>query len=384
MRQTLIPFIPIIFVLATVMLVLVLYRKSRQGAARFATGLGSDELKSGHEYQAQAHGTKYYYVYFAGSKNTPPYFKIWIDCPSRGAFRIGRETALDRFFKQLGITVEIQTGDTQFDRDYFISTDAVAFTRACFSSADCRQRIRELSALGFNKIFHNGRILEAKITPLKFERGPDKTGVEAAVACLAALGRDLPEEFYEQKLVGMTAWKAQRRIIYTLSISAVVLGFIGLLWGKTSFPPFDEFLIFKDSLRYSIPALLVFAAISVYVLKGRSSSHIDVLANLGFGIIGFPLAFYSGMVTGNGYLDNSPASYHEARVAGKHSTRSKNSTYYYVSLVSWRAGHDREQIKINRHSYNEIQAGNATMGITTRPGRLGYEWLVSYKVVRDE
>lgn len=384
MEQILIPVIIIIFVIGVGALVYILNRKTRGRAAVLAASLGFDEIKSGQTYESQEDGRHFFYKYFAGSKNNPSYFKIWVTCPSGGSFQIGRESALDRLFKNLGITVEIQTGDKQFDRDYFINTDTVAFTSACFSSPERRQAVNELFKLNFKKISHNNNILEISITPFTFSEKFDKATVESAVKQLVVLGHDMPADYYERKVIGTPAWKFQRNIIYTVSITSAVVGVVAMFWGNVSYPPLDPFDIFKDSLGHALPALLVFIVLSVYLLKGRSSSHVDLLTNLCISLIGIPLLVYSGMVTGNGYLDEFPAAYHEVRATGKHYSKSKNSTTYYVLLESWRDSHVTEEIKVNKRSYDQIHSGITFMGITTRPGYLGYEWLVAYKIAADK
>ena len=162
------------------------------------------------------------------------------------------------------------------------------------------------------------------------------------------------------------------------------MGLAGLIWGNVSYPPLDAFLIFKDSLGYSVPAFVLFSAVSIIFLKGRSSSHVDLLINLCIAVFGIPMSTYSGMLVSNGYLDEAPASYHEVVAIDKYYTRSKNSTTYHVKLQSWRENHAVEKIKVNKHGYDQIYRGRTMIGITTRPGYLGYEWLVAYKLVTEE
>jgi hypothetical protein len=384
MEQVLIPVIAVIIVIAIAAMAYLLYRKTRRRAAALAATLGLDDMKSGQSYEGETHGRKFFYEYYAGSKNNPSYFKIWIDCPGKGDFRIGRESAMDRLFKRLGITVEIQTGDRQFDRDYYINTDSAAFTRACFSSPERRQAVNELFKLNFKKIAHNGNRLEIKITPFTFTEGFDKTTIESAVTQLVAMERELPEDYYEPRVIGTPAWKFKRAVIYTVSITSIVAGFTGLVWGNASYAPLDAMAIFKDSLGHSVPAFVIFTVVSILFLKGRSSSHVDLLVNLCIAMIGIPLITYAGMVVANGYLDKTPANYHEVMAVNKRYTRSKDSTTYYVKLESWRENHAREEIKVNKHSYDKIHDGMTVMGITTRPGYLGYEWLVAYRIVTGD
>lgn len=207
------------------------YRKTRGKLIQLATSLGLDDMKSGATYEAVLDNRKYFYQYYAGSKNNPSYFRIWIDCRSTGGFRIGRETIFDRLFKSLGVAVEIQTGDSQFDRNYFINTDTVAFTRACFDSPDRRQIVIELFNLKFREILHDGKRLEVKISPFRLKENIDKATVESAVKELLALSSELPEDYYEPRVIGTPAWKFKRGIIYTVSLSTLAAGIGALMWG---------------------------------------------------------------------------------------------------------------------------------------------------------
>ena len=386
MEQVFIPVFVLILLLSAVVgfVVYRLYRKSRGRVVNFATGLGLDDMKSGMTYEAALDDLKYFYEFFTGSKNNPSYFKIWIDCRSRGGFRIGKETAFDRFFKNLGIAHEIQTGDSQFDRDYYINTDTVAFTRACFNFPERRQAVNELFNLNFKEILHDGKRLEVKISPFRFKENFDKATVESTVKQLVMLSRDLPEDYYEPRVIGTPAWKFKRGIIYVVSTTTLVAGFGCLLLGNIRYPPLDKFLIFKDSLNHSIPAFIIFIAVSIVFLKGRSSSHKDLLFNLCMALIGIPLTGYSGTVVCNGYLDHSPTNHHEVTVTGKRYTTSKNSKTYYLKLKSWRENRSQEEITVGKSAYDKAASGDTIVRVTTRPGYLGYEWLVDYAIVIED
>lgn len=380
MEQVFVPVLILILSLSTGLIIYGIYRKTRRRAVRFAASFGAEEIKSGISYEADVNGRKYYYKYFSGSRNDPSYFKIWIDCRSRGSFRVGRETGLDRFFKRLGIAVEIQTGDSQFDEGYYINTDTVEFTRACFNSPERRQVVNQLFNHKFKEILHDGKHLEIKISPFKFDENFDKTIIEFAVERLSAFSRDWPEDYYEPKVIGTPAWKFKRGIIYAISITSVVAGAGLLIWGNISYPPLDKLKIFKDSLNHSIPVFILFIVASIMFLKGRSSSHKDLLFSLGFAVVGFPLTGYSGTVVANGFLDRAPASQYEVMVRGKRYTTSKNSHTYYLDLKSWRENHTHEEITVRKSVYDKAAAGTTIIRVTTRPGYLGYEWVVGYAI----
>ena len=383
MEQALIAFILLILLLAAGYFIYSLYRKSRRRVVTLAASLGLEDIKSGVTYEAEANGQKYFYKYFSGSKNNPSYFKVWIDCQSRGSFRVGKETGFDRFFKNLGIAVEIQTGDNQFDKDYYINTDTVAFTRACFSSPERRQVVNELFNLNFREIQHDGKHMEAKISPFKFNESFDKSSIESAVKHLVAFSRELPEDYYEPRVVGTPAWKFKRGLIYAVSITSLAAGAGFLIWGNISFPPLDKLDILKESLEQSIPAVILFIVASIMLLKGRSSSHKDFLFTLGFALVGFPMTGYSGTIVVNGFFDRAPVSRHETMVIGKRYTTSKNSHTYFLKLRSWRENRAHEELTVTKRVYDKAAAGDTIMKVTTRPGYLGYEWVAGYALKED-
>ena len=355
-------------------------RRQKQQRNRLAAELGSDKLEWGKTYSGRLQGKEYFYEYYPGSKNRKSYFKISIDTDSNGEFRVHQELKFDRLFKYLGITAEIQTGDSDFDRRYYLETDSVAFTRACFDAADTREYVRKLFDLGITGLTCAGEKLEAEISPFTFTEKIDRDLVESVVAELILLRDGLPDDSFEPVLAGTPAWKVKRNAIYTVSVASVVLGGVLLFLGLKFYQPLDIGDAFFFSLRYSLAALVLFCLFAVHWLKGRSSSHRELLTNLLFALFGFPLAGFALVIVLNGYLDTAAITTHEAVVIGKHISHSDKSTSYYLRVKSWRAGHQREEIKISSKLYWQAREGKTMISIATRPGYLQFEWLVSVQI----
>lgn len=109
-----------------------------------------------------------------------------------------------------------------------------------------------------------------------------------------------------------------------------------------------------------------------------------MLINLFIALIGIPITGYSGTVMCNGFLDHASASHHEVIVTGKYYTTSKHSKAYQLQLNSWRVNRYEEEISINKKIYDRAAAGVTRVSVTTRPGSLGYEWLVDYAIVIED
>jgi hypothetical protein len=321
---------------------------------------------------------EYSYFHFRGGHNAPPYFKVSVECPSTGDFKITRETGFDRFFKRLGICVELETNDREFDDAFFITTNTVGFTREYFRKSDKRRLVTEVFAKGFNELMHDGKKI---VTTWKaFPRGVTmeiKT-VEEIVAVLGQLAGDIPN-IYEQESAENIGWKQRRFFAFAAPGFLLAAGIAGLIVGLTIFSPLDEGKVILDSLKYSIPLLLLFLWFSVQLLRGRSSSHRELMGVFALSLFGFIAAGMGGEITLNGWLDKSKPVVHEVKVMDKYSTRSKNSRSYHVVLESWRKGRYSEKLSVGRGYYDYLVPGQSTMVITTRAGKFGFEWLVEYR-----
>lgn len=355
-------------------------RKQKRALYKLASDLGLENLKSGTIYEGQINGHTYYYEYSSGSKNRPSYFHVWLDCPSPGGFTLGREGWLDRLCKRLGICVEIQTGDDAFDRDFYVRTDTVAFTRTYLAAPEVRESVKAISARGFPEIVHDGSVLKAGVTPFRPAKDAGSMEIEPVVRELIKLAEGIPAESYEPRILGLPAWKIRRNFVYIFSTLLMVAGAGLCLWGYYQYPPLHGIDVFMFVAGYVIAACFFFIALSVVMLKGRSSSHTDLLTNVLFAVIGIPLFGFGGAVVLNGFLDESAVAYHDARVTGRHYTSSRGSRTYYLRVKSWNGRAEGEKIRVDSSLYHRVSVGNTVLTVATRSGHLGFEWIQSCRV----
>ncbi|MDQ1352019.1 MAG: hypothetical protein QG657_2325 [Acidobacteriota bacterium] len=378
--NTLIEMLPVLIVVLVVFIVIVsiiviAVRKQKEKNIKLRE---QGFLEKGAKGNGTFQGVEYSYVHFQGGKNAPPYFKVFVECPSTGDFKITRETGFDRFFKRLGICVELETNDREFDDAFFITTNSEGFTREYFRKSDKRRLVTEVFARGFNELIHDGEKIVA--TWKSFPRGMNmeiKT-IEEIAAVLGQLAGDIPN-IYEQESAENIGWKQRRFFAFAVPIFLLVAGIAGLVMGLTTFHPLDEGKVILDSFKYSIPLLILFLWFSVQLLRGRSSSHRELMGVFALSLFGFIIAGMGGEMTLNGWLDKSKPVIHEVKVTDKYSTRSKNSRSYHVVLESWREGRYSEKLSVRRSFYNQLVPGQSTMVITTKAGKLGFEWLVEYQ-----
>ncbi len=377
-------FIGFSFLIIIVILVLVFHyvRKQKQTLNDVAAALGTDKISSGHTYKGELDGVSYYYEYFGGSKNNPSYFQVWLDCESSGEFSITEEGKFDQFFKKIGIAVEIQTGDKSFDQNFYIHTDSVAYTNQYLMDYDKRDMIRKLFELGYSSVEHDGTNMRVKTSPCSLDKLSDLSFVENAVRHLQVLSQKLPAEIFETRVFGAPAWKAKRNLLYTIAVLSLVIGLAGLIWGFMVYTPMDGMDLFLYGLEFAIPAFIIFIVISVIFLKGRSSSHKELMFVFFLVLVGFPLGAFGGLTVLNGYLDKSESQDHDVKTFSKRISKSKNSSNYYVTIESWREGNSDEEIKIDNSTYRKIKPEQTTMRISSRHGKFNFEWIASYRILK--
>jgi hypothetical protein len=82
----------------------------------------------------------------------------------------------------------------------------------------------------------------------------------------------------------------------------------------------------------------------------------------------------------NAAADESAPVVHNAVIAEKYTTRSKNRTNYHVRVPSWSKPGEMLSYSVSQAEYNAVKEGQSQMVITTRAGAIGIEWQVSRHV----
>lgn len=329
---------------------------------------------------ASFRGRDYHYRIVPGGKNRPPAFVVTMLCPSGGEFRVVKESRVDAFFRNIGISCEIQTGDTDFDDRFYILTDAVGFTSDYFRSARKRDAVRSVFDAGFTEIRSTGAMMELIRKPFTISSELDPSFLTSVLPALEALVSELPVRSFGF-LADVDAHLPMRK---ALAFSVVVVGLVAapvaaILFGN-QYRALDSGALFLEAMKYGGAVFLVYFAGCIALLRGRSSSHRDLGVILLLSLFSFPFGGMTAVEAYNGYADTAPANIHHVVVVNRSLSRGKNSTSYYAQVASWRGENRTERIPVNRSVYDRLQPGATKMLVTTKPGRLGFEWLVGYEI----
>jgi hypothetical protein len=367
----------IVSITITMAVVLILVKKKRSTTAPRSGGRQTSVFKPG-RWQGRHEGIDYDWQYHRGSQNSPSYLLVSVNCQSPGSFKIKKESAFDRFFKKRGICCEILTHDTAFDDKFYITTNTVNFTGLFFGKSQKRKIINEIYDKGFKEITHNGKVIMARWSPFRSGKNFDMKLIEEIAVLLDQLTKDIPLA-PTATAFDSTGWKAKRAAAFAVPILLEILAITALVLGLSKYTPLDGWSLASSTLQLSIPLLLIFFWMAVQLLKGRSSSHRELIVVAVLSIFGFLLAGAGFGMFFNGYLDTAPPVNHETLVVGKYISRSDKSTSYYARVESWRKEGDTETLKISKYEYNRIIPHKTETTVTTRPGKFKYEWLAGRK-----
>ena len=356
------------------------HRRQRQALQRVAASLANAHHVQGNAYEGELDGTAFRYWYVEGSRNTPPSFHLSIAAPSGAEFRLTRESAAHRFFKRIGISVEVQTGDRTFDDAVYIQSDDPGLVRSAFAERRRREAAQRLLGLGYNRVLLNKGRLEAQIHPFRDTTLVDSPRLETALRALGSIAEHLDQVLGGVRRAPNNSRTALRAVFYSLSIGSAVVGLAAFFRGSAEYPPLDRFELFLASLKYGLGGYAIYALLAFSRLRGSSSSHVHLLTNLTVGLFGLPALAVGLLTLLNGQLDQGPRSEHLVTVQGKRHSHSRDSDTYYIKFASWRAGHRQDEIGVGHGFYNRVEPGKSRVRLVTAPGRYGYEWVEDYRL----
>ena len=366
------------FCTSTIFAVIIIRRVRMKQGGLFNLGKNiPGNLAPGKEVPGIYNGRDYFQLYNPGGKNVPSSYTIKIECSSSGIFSVGRETGFDRFFKSLGVTREIQTGDKDFDQKFFINTNALEFTRAFFMNPEKCLSVKNIFEHGFTKVEHDGKTMAAICSPVQFKEPLDQTAIQKIVSFLVELSEHINEHPDEGAFQVNKGWKIKRIAAFSIPILLFMVGIPTFFFGLFEYTPLDKWELFLRTLKFSGPSFLFFLIIALKLIKGRSSSHRELIIILILSLVAFPGA---GMGLGtflNGWLDQSGSTSHEVLVMEKYTTSTKNGKNYHLVLKSWRKNRYSEKLQVSSSEYARVKPDRTKMKVVTKPGYYGFEWVVA-------
>jgi len=293
-------------------------------------------------------------------------------------FKLSPESRIDKFFKSIDFSEEIQTGDNQFDDLIYIACDHIQFRQKIVSDS----RLRDLIKIFFNRA---GRSIKTNGTTLVFNiKGDISADPQLKQLALqiqkifTELNQKPPHEMMDPFVIKAMVAEA---CVWSFGIYAL-LSFLDILLVNNQDVHFNKWLIIKSGLVLGL-TLVALALLLVYLFfRGSSRGHrifvesfIVLLLTVPMGGIGFVYDLNTG-------LDRSPAVQVQLRINNLerkvHRSRKGGTSYSYHMSIQQISDLDRwkvpTDIRIEQSVFYELQNRQNAL-ITVRQGWLKYPWI---------
>ena len=295
-------------------------------------------------------------------------------CAATFVLECRMENAVDLWFKHRKLSIEIQTGDADFDAAIYVAADTAAAQRSLQSQQELRLLIRTLLTAGAESIRCFNGWLVARF-PASLNVATTEWKVEQAVPSLFRMATLLAGEKPSRYAVAKDTVFSRSSMVFGAAVAIVATGLLML------FTPTPEHLLLRPLLA---PTLLVAAVYSMlllafaYLLLAKTSRfHLAPWWMLMLGIAATPLL---GFTTVREYNIKGPqlaAATIETEIIGKRTKRRrKNRDLYLLEMRPEEAArmHRSREIDVDYELFNSVSIGSH-MRWQIRPGALGAPWI---------
>lgn len=324
------------------------------------------------------------YVSHPRTKHTPSRLVVQLPCAVAGEFEVTRERLEDRFWKWIGLVREIQTGDAEFDREFFLASDQVGFARAAFASAQVREAIRSLGAVRVRRVVLEQGRLQATVTPFHVEDDWTQELVPQIALSLAAIVAALPRDHVEPRMLGLAAGKARRLAVRVIASAAFCLSLTATPAVVVVYSVLDfEKLVWPASIA-GLVAWAGFLGAAHLFVRGGSRSYQGFLLNASLALVGFVVGAIHFALGLNAWLDHTPPRPHTVVIlnyrmhqneyrSGRGGRTQTSVPLYYLDVRSWRPGRNEETVMVTLPIFQAAERGVKRVVVHTTPGGLGAE-----------
>ena len=319
--------------------------------------------------------------------------RIGIDVESSFNFRLKEEKWYDRFFTWIGLAVEGQVGEDDFDKTVYIESDDSIFLRFLRKSDQARTDFLKLFNINHNSVSctnevrcsskrlwvyykTNGELNSEKIDEI----------LKHVVPTLYSIKDDLVQIQTNQRTIkNRDPFIFRASILLTISTALVIAGYIHFLRVNFhNYVPFlvEEYSLFPMAITVAACVLLLFLILAVFLLGRSSRAHLVLLELFFVGGFGLTANSYTVIRDLNMEYDVSPEVVIEERVLSKDIHRGK-TTSYSIDVRDWYYETGVKRIYIAHSLYDSIEIGS-TIEFRQKDGYLGYKWITDMKKSRNQ
>lgn len=156
------------------------------------------------------------------------------------------------------------------------------------------------------------------------------------------------------------------------------LGALLVLFGMIFYSPVYDLPAALD-WPLTLGIFLALLVVHAFFLLGRRNAALQLVA-LCFFLVPTALALsVGGVMTLNGLLDQEEPTHHVARLVDAYRAKSSvgpSRPYPRLQVQSWQPGEPDPWLDVDAELYSSVTPGKSEIGVVTRPGWLGIEWIV--------
>lgn len=301
--------------------------------------------------------------------------KVWIFCDAAKNidFDIKPESWVDKFFKWLKISHEMQLGDRQLDNLIYFATDDSEVFNTIKNSPEIQIEILEMI-----KICKDSKI---KLDLLSLHKGQigiilrqkKYSSVRETAEKLVPLLRKISNQFDEKMRNTM---RTEDQVLPKIQriLKPLTYNFLFLIFAALPLILFDSgkqlisiLPLIKTSILIGIIATVLVMIFAVIYLAGSSRVHLVLKAIVLAGIVNFSFDSFIILDNVNIYFDKSTARFVDTKISSKYN--GGRSGHEYLTFEGSSSG-----VPISHATYEKINVGEK-LCVKEMPGFLGYKWI---------
>jgi hypothetical protein len=310
------------------------------------------------------------------------YFGYAVSCPPGFYFRIKRENQWDRRAKLIGLSVERQLADPDFDTNLYLASDDPGWHERLSSDPELRTLIKELFRDAHVKsltcegqhLWLEAKVLASEI-PLEYLNG---AVVKHIVSGLHTISDNLSALAKQSGIRHRDPYAWRSIALVSLSSAAFMLAtaeWFRFYWIETRLVILDWVGLLVLALPAALLMLFLLLAISAAWLRGSSHAHIVMLEILITGGLGITMSSYALLRDANCNFDRSVSTTYSISITNKYmSHHRRGPDRFYLDVSAPSAADIPSRIEVDRGTYRRAEIGS-NMVIYIKPGYLGYRWI---------
>lgn len=302
---------------------------------------------------------------------------LTLDLKSSAVFKLSSETYWDRFFKKIGLSNEVQTGDAEFDDDIYVACDSAAFSHEIRNDEETRRLVVDLFSEKAEYIEADGKTISIAFPGDKTEKTLLKNLAIALQRRLSDMDRNFVGSRFDYFFFKALAIEC---LIWSLGAYAALSFMEWQVEPETIH--LDPIALASRGIAVGILIAIALLGLIAFLLKGSSRSHriiVECALILGFSLPMGGIAIFSDI---NTRLDEGTPVWAKRGIYESYRTvhRGRKGRTWYSYHIILKAPEATESIQIPRTleiSEEEYrQAKNKTVAnLEIMPGRLKLPWL---------